>query len=252
MNNTYLLLAIQLMTFFISFRAIAFQEKEYNPVVFNMAQLYDFNPVRGNIKELKTVVYNEDKSINYQSFLKIGRDGCVDSFTYDQKKDEYLNSVHNHLSLKKINNKLVGNDANGPVEMIVGKNCLILSRVDTNGELIYQYNDDGIIIGSQIANPRTQYSENHYNKFKLPDSIIYYKDNIVFSESIITYGKDINKPFDLTMEIKALGQPILFVISICEYNEKNIAHKCDFVLTINANGKNINLLKSSITEATFY
>ncbi|SPY77812.1 YnfC family lipoprotein [Providencia rustigianii] len=86
MNNTYLLLAIQLMTFFISFRAIAFQEKEYNPVVFNMAQLYDFNPVRGNIKELKTVVYNEDKSINYQSFLKIGRDGCVDSFTYDQKK----------------------------------------------------------------------------------------------------------------------------------------------------------------------
>lgn len=64
---------------------MAFQKQQYNPVVFNMAQLYDFNPVKGNVKEIRSVVYNKDKSINYESLLKIGRDGCIDSFALNQK-----------------------------------------------------------------------------------------------------------------------------------------------------------------------
>lgn len=51
-----------------------------------MAQLYDFNPVKGNVKEIRSVVYNKDKSINYESLLKIGRDGCIDSFALNQKR----------------------------------------------------------------------------------------------------------------------------------------------------------------------
>ncbi|MDF4405721.1 YnfC family lipoprotein, partial [Vibrio parahaemolyticus] len=90
MNRKFVLPMAQVIVFFTSFEALAFQEQQYNPVVFNMAQLYDFNPVRGNIKELNTTVYNDDKTINYESQLKIGRDGCVESFRLNQKKDEYL------------------------------------------------------------------------------------------------------------------------------------------------------------------
>lgn len=252
MNNKYLASIVQLALFTVSFQSAAFQKNEYNPIVFNFAQLYDFNPVKGNIKELNTFVYNEDETINYQSALKIGRDGCVDSFTMKQKKDEYLNSIANWLSVKREKNKLVGSDANGPVEMEVAENCLIISRTDSNGKLIYQYNNDGIIIGSMSAEPKVQYSENTYNENNLPETIKYYKDNVVFSESIISYGKDITKPFDLQMEIKALGLPILVVDSKCDYDEQNIAHKCNFILTIVSNGKTIKLPKRSITETVFY
>lgn len=252
MNNKYLVSIIHLALFSVSFQSAAFQKNEYNPVVFNMAQLYDFNPVRGNVKELSTYVYNEDETMNYQSTLKVGRDGCIESFTMKQKKDEYLNSIDNWFSIKREKNKLVGSDANGPVEMVVGENCQIISRTDSNGKLIYQYNDEGIIIGSMNANPRFKYSENTYNSNKLPETIKYYKDNVVFSESIMSYGKDVSKPFDLQMEIKALGLPILFVDSKCDYDKQNIAHKCNFILTIISNGKTITLPKRSVTETVFY
>lgn len=45
-------------------------------------------------------------------------------------------------------------DANGPVEMTIGNNCEIISRKDTNGELIYQYNKDGFITGSILADTK--------------------------------------------------------------------------------------------------
>lgn len=54
------------------------------------------------------------------------------------------------------------------------------------------------------------------------------------------------------MEIKALGLPILVVDSKCDYDEQNIAHKCNFILTIVSNGKTIKLPKRSITETVFY
>lgn len=197
-----------------------------------MAQLYDFNPVKGNVKEIRSVVYNKDKSINYESLLKIGRDGCIDSFALNQKKDEYLSGVHNYLFVERVKNKLVGRD--------------------NNGKLIYRYNKEGIIIGSVLADNKTKFSENNYNEFKLPTTIKYYKDNKVISETIITYGKDITKPFDLLMKIRVLGQTILQVDSKCDYNSQNIAHKCHFELTINENGQDIKLIKDSTTEVSFY
>ncbi|HHR6138341.1 TPA: YnfC family lipoprotein [Providencia alcalifaciens] len=252
MNNKCIVSIIQFALFSASFQSLAFQKDEYNPIVFNFAQLYDFNPVKGNVKELNTMVYNDDETINYQSTLNIGRDGCVDSFSFSQKKDEHLNSIDNWLLVKREKNKLVGSDANGPVEMEVAANCLIVSRADSNDKLIYQYNNDGIIIGSMNAEPRVQYSKNTYNKNKLPETIKYYKDNVVFSETILSYGNDITKPFDLQMEIKALGLPILFVDSKCDYDKQNIAHRCNFILTVVSNGKMMKLPKRSTTEAVFY
>lgn len=252
MSNKYLLAITPLITFFIASESLAFQKQQYNPVVFNMAQLYDFNPVKGNVKEIRSVVYNKDKSINYESLLKIGRDGCIDSFALNQKKDEYLSGVHNYLFVERVKNKLVGRDNNGPVEMEVGNNCTILSRKDNNGKLIYRYNKEGIIIGSVLADNKTKFSENNYNEFKLPTTIKYYKDNKVISETIITYGKGITKPFDLLMKIRVLGQTILQVDSKCDYNSQNIAHKCHFELTINENGQDIKLIKDSTTEVSFY
>lgn len=231
---------------------MAFQEQQYNPVVFNLAQLYDFNPVRGNIKQLNTVVYNDDKTINYESQLKIGRDGCVESFRYNQKKDEYLSGTHNYLSVKKVKNKLIGTDANGPVEMSIGKNCQIVSRKDTNGELVYQYNKYGFITGSVIADTKEKFGENNYNEHQLPTEIKYYKGNNVISETLITYGKDFTKAFDHTMDIRALGQTILLVDSKCDYDRRNIAYQCNFMLTLNTNGKVLKLPKNSTTEAIFY
>ncbi|MEX0423540.1 YnfC family lipoprotein [Providencia rettgeri] len=252
MSKKYLLGIIYLSLFPVSFASLAFQEQQYNPVVFNMAQLYDFNPVKGAVKQVKTVVYNDDKTINYESMLKIGHDGCVDSFTFDQKKDEYLNGAHNYLFVKRIKNKLVGRDVSGPVEMLIGDNCQIVSKKDSNGELIYQYNQDGIITGSLLAESKKQYSKNDYNEFKLPTTIQYFKDDTLISETVLTYGKDMSKPFDHTMDIRALGQTILLVNSKCDYNAKNIAYKCDFILTLNSNGNEIKLLKNSTTEAVFY
>ncbi|MEQ5725400.1 MULTISPECIES: YnfC family lipoprotein [unclassified Providencia] len=252
MSKKYLLGIIYLSLFPISFASLAFQEQQYNPVVFNLAQLYDFNPVRGAVKQIKSVVYNEDKSINYESMLKIGHDGCVESFSFDQKKDEYLNGAHNYLFVKRVKNKLIGRDVSGPVEMVIGDNCQIMSKKDSNGELIYQYNQDGIIAGSLLADTKKQYSKNDYNEFKLPTTIKYFKDNAIISETIVTYGKDMSKPFDHMMDIRALGQTILLVNSKCDYNAKNIAYKCDFILSLNSNGNEIKLLKNSTTEVDFY
>ncbi len=252
MNRKFALPMAQVIVFFTSFGALAFQEQQYNPVVFNMAQLYDFNPVRGNIKELNTTVYNDDKTINYESQLKIGRDGCVESFRLNQKKDEYLSGVHNYLSIERVKNKLIGMDANGPVEIVIGKDCKIISRKDTNGELIYQYNKGGFISGSVLAETQERFGENNYNEHQLPTEIKYYKGNSVISETLITYGKDFTKAFDHTMDIRALGQTILLIDSKCDYDKRNIAYQCNFILTLNSNGKTVKLAKSSKTESKFY
>ncbi|WP_368919495.1 YnfC family lipoprotein [Providencia vermicola] len=251
MNNKYIALVVPL-TFFISFESSAFDKQEYNPVVFNMAELYDFNPVKGNVKEIKSTGYNEDKTINYESKLKIGRDGCVESFSLNQKKDEYLSGLHNYLFVERVKNKLIGMDANGPVEMTIGNNCEIISRKDTNGELIYQYNKDGFITGSILADTKEKFGENIYNEFKLPIAIKYYKGDDVISETRITYGKDMSKAFDHLMEIRALGQTILQVDSKCHYDHQNIPSQCNFVLTLDSNGKKIHLKKNSTTKVTFY
>lgn len=252
MNRKCVLPMVQVIVCFTSFETLAFQEQQYNPVVFNMAQLYDFNPVRGNVKELVGTVYNEDKTINYKSVLKIGPDGCVESFWLDQKKDEYLSGVHNYLSIKRVKNKLIGVDANGPVEIAIGKDCNIISRKDTNGKLVYLHNKEGFIIGSVLADTKEKFGENNYNEHKLPTEIKYYKDNSVISETLITYDKDFTKPFDLTMDIRALGQTILLVDSKCDYDKRNIAYQCNFTLTLDSNGKTVKLAKTSKTEVKFY
>ncbi|MFD1092077.1 YnfC family lipoprotein [Providencia vermicola] len=252
MNRKCVLPMVQVIVCFTSFETLAFQEQQYNPVVFNMAQLYDFNPVRGNVKELVGTVYNEDKTINYKSVLKIGPDGCVESFWLDQKKDEYLSGVHNYLSIKRVKNKLIGMDANGPVEIAIGKDCNIISRQDTNGKLVYLHNKEGFIIGSVLADTKEKFGENNYNEHKLPTEIKYYKGNSVISETLITYGKDFTKPFDLTMDIRALGQTILLVDSKCDYDKRNIAYQCNFTLTLDSNGKTVKLAKTSKTDVKFY
>ncbi len=47
---------------------------------------------------------------------------------FDQKKDEYLNGAHNYLFVKRVKNKLIGRDVSGPVEMVIGDNCQIMSK----------------------------------------------------------------------------------------------------------------------------
>ncbi|WP_323086630.1 YnfC family lipoprotein [Providencia alcalifaciens] len=252
MNIKFLSLASSITTFFLPFQAGAVPMDKYNPVVFNMAQLYDFNPVKGNVKHVKSVVYNEDGSINYESDLKIAKDGCIESFSMTRTKDEYINSVHNELSVKREKNKLIGQDSNGPVEMEVGNNCLILSKKDSDGKLTYQYNADGFINSSWVAEPKTKLSAFHYDENNRSYNVAYYNDNKLFSDISVRYTSDETKPYDLILEVKVLDQSVLAVDTQCEYNQQGVSHKCQFVLTLISDGKQITLKKRSTTDASFY
>ncbi|EFB71423.1 YnfC family lipoprotein [Providencia rustigianii] len=236
----------------IPFKATAMSEQKYNPVVFNMAQMYDFNPVKGNVKEVKSTIYNEDNSINYISNLKIGRDGCIDEFSLSQVKDEYINSIHNELFVKRVKDKLIGEDINGPVEMEIGKDCLVLSKKDSNGKLLYEYNDDGFIKGSMIKSPNIKLNEYHYDKDNRLYAITYYSENKVFSETVVEYDKDPAKPYDVLLEVKVMNQSALIADTKCEYDKRGVSYKCNFVLTLTPNGKTIKLNKRSTTEVIFY
>lgn len=252
MKSSFLLLTTYIATCSLPFQAIALPEQKYSPVVFNMAQMYDFNPVKGNVREVNSVIYNENGSINYTSNLKIARDGCIESFSLIRTKDEYINSEHNELSVKRNKNKLIGHDSNGPVEMAVGDNCLILSKKDSDGKLLYQYGEDGFIKSSWIAEPKTKLSEFHYDKNGRLYAISYYNDNKLFSETAVEYNSDPAKPYDLILEVKVLNQSALVADSKCEYNQQGVTSKCQFVLTLISDGKQITLKKHSTTDALFY
>lgn len=236
----------------LSFQAIASSEQKYSPVVFNMAHMYDFNPVKGKVKEINSVIYNEDGSINYASNLKIAKDGCIESFSLMRTKDEYINSEHNELSVKRNKNKLIGHDSNGLVEMEIGKNCLILSKKDSDGKLLYQYDKNGFINSSWIAKPKTKLSEFHYDKNQRLYAISYYNDNKLFSETAVEYDSDPAKPYDLVLEVKVLNQSALIADSQCEYNQQGVISTCQFVLTLTLDGKQVTLKKHSTTDASFY
>ncbi|MBP6083814.1 MAG: YnfC family lipoprotein [Providencia sp.] len=236
----------------ISVKAFSVEDKSYHPNVFNFAQMYDFNPVKGNVKELKSTMHNDNGTIFYESILKMNSNGCVDSFSLKKNKDEYLNSNDMFLSIFLNNGKLLGQDNAGPVEIQIGENCLVTSLSDSTGVINNIYNDKRYLKNRTDGETGDTLSEYFYNENGLIDNVKYYASGMMFSESIVNYRDEISKPFDFDMENKSLNKITSIVNSKCSYDKNGNPNDCDIDITISPDDNPIKIHKKATTRVTYY
>ncbi|MCG9534231.1 YnfC family lipoprotein [Providencia huaxiensis] len=232
--------------------ALSHEKQSYQPNVFNLAQMYDFNPVKGNVKELKSTMYNDDGTIFYESILEMDSNGCVDSFTLKKNKDRYLSSSDIFLSLTLSNGKLLGKDNSGPVEIQFDENCLVTSLRDSSGVINNIHNENGYLKNRTNGETGDTLSEYFYNKNGLINNVKYYVSGMVFSESIVNYLDETSKPFDFYMENKSSNKTSAIVNSECSYDENGNPSDCDINITISPDNNPIKIHKKATTEVRYY
>ncbi|MEQ4923677.1 YnfC family lipoprotein [Proteus hauseri] len=235
-----------------SVKALSSEEQSYRPNVFNLAQMYDFNPVKGDVSELESTIYNDDGTIFYESILKMNANGCVESFYLKKNKDEYLNSSNTFLSVSLNNGKLIGKDDAGAVEMQLDENCLITSLSNSAGVINNILNEKGYLKSRTIGETGGILSKNFYNKNGLIINTKYYINSMVFSESIINYYDEINKPFDFDIKNKTLNEISSIVNSKCAYDKNRNPNDCDINITISPNNNPIEIHKKATVRAKYY
>jgi hypothetical protein len=231
--------------FLIPFFAVSSNAKMYNPVLFNLSLLYDFNPVKGNVKELNTTVYNNDKSIDYEVNLKFDPVGCVESFRYRKPKSESF------IVLDKKYNELKGKDKFGDVSIKLNDKCYFMSKKDSTGVVLYKYDGDGYIKDVISEYTGKVISEHTYTSSGLLDNVKFFIDKQVISESLIKYT-DPKKSLDYEITQKMYGETVAVVKTKCDYNDSGVAYDCKITNSLGTQDKPKIEYQQVITKATFY
>lgn len=241
MVGKYLFSVLILIPFF----AIPSNMQIYNPALFNLSVLYDFDPVKGNVKELHTTVYNNDKSIVYEVNIKLDSDGCIESFRSRKPKDEVF------IILDKQSNELKGKDKYGEVSIKLDDNCSFLSKKDSTGVVLYEYNANGYIKDMISEYTGKVIGEYTYKKNGLLENVKFFINKDIITESSIMYA-DPKKPLDSEMIYKMYGEIVATVKTKCQYNNRDVAYSCEIINFLATKEKPIIEYQQAITEASFY
>lgn len=191
---------------------------KYNPVIYNLSTLYDFNPVKGHVKELKTVMKNSEGAETYRLDMHLQNNGCLQSLEVEDKTQGF------NLSLKGNGKELKGLKNDKPITFDLDDKCNLVSSKSGRENIEYQKDSNGflkniIFNGSKMA---TQFYDENLSLVKAE----FYMSGNVASTNVLTYPDANHKPLDYKLVNSSPYASGYTAISKCQYNELQVPVKC--------------------------
>lgn len=193
-------------------------KQAYNPLLFNLSTLLDFNPVAGHIKSLDVSATNDKGEVMFELTSTLSSDGCVQTLT---RTDKFS---HSQMVLAKEGHTLKGTLDGQPITFTLDSKCNLLSRDDSTGHLDYRTNAQGqlktIMLGTQKIADHFYDADGNLIKAE------FYASGMVASANSITYPDSVNKPVDYTLVNQSALQPGFSATNTCQYDKQHVPVRC--------------------------
>ncbi|WP_336981280.1 MULTISPECIES: YnfC family lipoprotein [unclassified Cedecea] len=236
-----ILLAIPLV-----FCSFAYAQTARNPVIANLATMFDFNAPAGNVREMHTVMKHPSGEVNYENRLKIDRTGCVTSLDIRDSAQKMV------LQLHREGNALTGTQNGKPLTLKLDEQCLVKKRKDELGEVKYAYWPGGLLKDIFFMPGGQRIAHHEYDVNGLPRQIDFYLNDKVASQTKVSYEDAERRPFDYKLVTETMRTPFLTMESHCRYDEHLSPIACDITL-VTGIGKTQQTQRQQVTtEVSYY
>lgn len=217
---------------------------KYIPSLSNFSVLYDFNPVEGKVKELRTHILNDDDGVGYDIKISLSPDGCIESF---ERRGRYPGG---EISLSREGNTLSGTVKGRPLSYRFDKKCNIVSATDGSGVTHYTLNAEGQMVSATLnGNPLSARKYNENGRLVRSE---YYLDGKVVSFTDISYPLEKERPVDAEIESTFATGGTSSAWNSCTYDPKMIPTRCISNARIIENGVRETVITVADTKVDFY
>jgi hypothetical protein len=235
---------ISLTLVFFIFSGATHASNAYNPVTFNLSTLFDFNPVKGPIKELKTIMKNRNGDEVYNLNMLVSEDGCVQSVEIKDSSQGFV------LSLKKEASELKGIMNDKPLAYMLDSKCNVTSSTGAFGDLGFKNDSNGLI--KDILSANGKISSHFYDENRNLIKTEFYVSGKVASSNSITYPDANKMPLDYTLVNENAYSGGYSASSKCQYDDRKVPVKC-IIKTHQEKDKPDAITELTVfTEASFY
>jgi len=182
----------------------------YNPIILNLATMYDFDAVRGNVKSIHSVIKKNNGEVTYESELALDKSGCIDSFYVKNLTIGYS------MTMRKATEGLLGTEVSdigntSDTVLKLNSTCQIISKTDKLGALSYTYDKNGLLDKAINSKTGDVISSHKSNSTGLPIKVEAYLSGEIYFKNILEYQNEKTKPFDYLLRI-ALKDKIFRVV----------------------------------------
>lgn len=221
------------------------QAKEsYIPVLYNLSTLFDFNPVKGHIKSLHSVVNDDSGKLIYKIDLSLNKNGCVDSLNLNNIGDGYV------VLLKRQGNSLTGLKNQSRLAFELDAKCNLISR-DENGDVdAYTLEDNGLLKTIEVRGKKI--AEHFYDTDSNLVRVEFYASGMIASQNAVEYA-DVNKrPLDYKIVNTSHYSQGYVATNTCEYTKEQIPTVCKTQIIKSSNPETPSIMLTSRTSTEFY
>jgi len=201
------------------FSSFAQAKDSYIPVLYNLSTIFDFNPVKGDVKTLDSVVNNLDGKEIYRIHIELNNKGCVDLLDLNNVGGGYA------VLLKRHGDVLSGTKNDGKLSFQLDKACNLVSRND-NGEVSkYTVDPNGRIKSIEFLGQKI--SEHFYDDNSNLARVEFYASGMIASKNDVSYIDAVKKPLDYEIVNTSNYSRGFKAKSHCNYSEKLIPIQCE-------------------------
>ncbi|ATF92684.1 lipoprotein [Cedecea neteri] len=236
-----ILLAVPLL-----FCSFSYAQAARNPVIANLATMFDFNAPAGNVREMYTVMKHPSGQINYENRLKVDRAGCVTSLDIRDSTQKMV------LQLHREGNVLTGTQNGKPLSLKLDEKCLVKKRKDELGEVKYAYWPSGLLKDIFFMPGGQRIAHHEYDANGLPRQVDFYMSDKVASQTKVSYEDAEKRPFDYKLVTETMGVAFLTAESHCRYDEQLTPVACDMTLVTGLGNTQQTQHQHVTTDVSYY
>ena len=194
-------------------------EEFYIPVIYNLSTLYDFNPVKGNIKDLYSVGHKENGEETYRIKISATKDRCINSIELNNR------DANMTISLTRDGRHLKGTKNGLPYLLQLDEHCNIVSSNDNGHMITYTTYPNGLLKSVIFLDQKisTHFYDEGFNLIKTE----FYMSNMIASRNIVRYTQPTEKPLDYELINISSFSTNIKANSTCEYSEKLVPTLCN-------------------------
>ena len=190
----------------------------YIPSLANFSVLYNFVPIEGKVKTLKSHFLFDPNNGGYDVNISLSPAGCIESFAISG----YYPA--GEIALSRKGNTLSGTANGRPLSYEFDKKCNLISATDDRGVTHYTLNTEGLVVSATLKGEPLS-----THKYKENGRLIrseYYQHGKVVKSTDISHPVENERPSDSeSQSTLANGQTSAGWIA-CVYDEKMFPWRC--------------------------
>ena len=219
-------------------------KQAYNPLIFNLSTLFDFNPVKGHIKSLHAETQDGNGRRFYRLDMAVARDGCVNALKLEDRSQGFS------LAVNREGNELTGRYNNQPVVFTLNERCNLVSRKNGDELTEYQLYPNGRI--KDVIFQGEKKAEHFYDRDWNLIKVEFYLSGKVSSSNQIYYPDTLRRPVDFTLVNRKVLSAGYTAASRCDYDPRLVPLTCHIEIKPGGDGKKEPERFTAITQVSFY